>query len=566
MVAGGAVAVAVAIVRTGTAVALERFRLLVGVADASESASGPEAMKRAMVDVLVPAFAATAAIDDGTSGAEPRRPAARPRAGDRHAGLTGRPARYSQGDLRFAEVLAGRVALALDNAGLTSELTVAEEQFGVVVRTLAEAVTVNDAEGRIVYANEAAVELLRLKRRGARAGRRGPRRHGPLRGLRRARRPLRARATCRARGVRAGERDARAACSCATSCKATRRGALAAEQDARRCATRTGRSRGVVNVIEDVTRGQARRARAAAAGDGQRGARLLAGLRGDAAARRRGRRAGVRRLVRRRPAGARRRAAARRDRGHRAGEGRAGAAAARALPGAARRAGRCARVCAGSRAELVGRDHDEQLAAYARDERAPRDAAGDRPRLADHRAAASPARRRSAALTLATHDPGRRFDDSELRARRGARPARRDGGARTRARYTARARRSPATLQRGLRPPELLGRRPAVAARPVLRAAGELQRGRRRLLRRLRGPRGLDARGRRRRRPGRRGGRADVARALHAAQRRPSSRATSARAVAAAQRRRCAARRGCRCARSSARALRRAASDGDARS
>src|SRR5215216_4801568 len=68
--------------------------------------------------------------------------------------------RHTESDLRFAEVLAGRVALALDNAGLTSELTVAEEQFGVVVHTLAEAVTMNDADGRIVYANRAALELV----------------------------------------------------------------------------------------------------------------------------------------------------------------------------------------------------------------------------------------------------------------------------------------------------------------------------------------------------------------------------------------------------------------------
>ena len=61
--------------------------------------------------------------------------------------------RHTTADLRFAEVLAGRVALALDNAGLTSELTVAEEQFGVVVHTLAEAVTMNDVDGRLVYAN-----------------------------------------------------------------------------------------------------------------------------------------------------------------------------------------------------------------------------------------------------------------------------------------------------------------------------------------------------------------------------------------------------------------------------
>jgi PAS domain S-box-containing protein len=68
--------------------------------------------------------------------------------------------RHTESDLHFAEVLAGRVALALDNAGLTRELTVAEEQFGLVLHALAEAVTMNDAAGRLVYANPAAVELL----------------------------------------------------------------------------------------------------------------------------------------------------------------------------------------------------------------------------------------------------------------------------------------------------------------------------------------------------------------------------------------------------------------------
>ncbi len=68
--------------------------------------------------------------------------------------------RHRESDLHFAEVLAGRVALALDNAGLTSELTVAEEQFGLLVHNLAEAVTMNDADGRLVYVNPAAVALL----------------------------------------------------------------------------------------------------------------------------------------------------------------------------------------------------------------------------------------------------------------------------------------------------------------------------------------------------------------------------------------------------------------------
>ncbi len=80
--------------------------------------------------------------------------------------------RHTEYDLHFAEVLAGRVALALDNAGLTSELTVAEEQFGLVVHALAEAVMLNDAEGRLVYANPAAAELLGAADRGRARARR----------------------------------------------------------------------------------------------------------------------------------------------------------------------------------------------------------------------------------------------------------------------------------------------------------------------------------------------------------------------------------------------------------
>jgi GAF domain-containing protein len=75
-------------------------------------------------------------------------------------GASGRA--YSRADLEFAEVLAGRVALTLDNAGLTRELTAAERRLDAVLDGLAEAVVVNDAAGRIVYANDAAVDVLRV--------------------------------------------------------------------------------------------------------------------------------------------------------------------------------------------------------------------------------------------------------------------------------------------------------------------------------------------------------------------------------------------------------------------
>lgn len=67
---------------------------------------------------------------------------------------------YNAEDLAFAKVLAGRAALALDNAGLFSELETIEAQLTVVLSTLAEAVTVQHAGGSLIYANEAAAEML----------------------------------------------------------------------------------------------------------------------------------------------------------------------------------------------------------------------------------------------------------------------------------------------------------------------------------------------------------------------------------------------------------------------
>ncbi|MDX6554007.1 MAG: hypothetical protein QOD86_202, partial [Miltoncostaeaceae bacterium] len=68
--------------------------------------------------------------------------------------------RYGEADLRFAEVLSGRAALALDNAGLFSELEFAEARLTAALGNLAEAVTVQDPDGRLIYANEAAASAL----------------------------------------------------------------------------------------------------------------------------------------------------------------------------------------------------------------------------------------------------------------------------------------------------------------------------------------------------------------------------------------------------------------------
>jgi serine phosphatase RsbU (regulator of sigma subunit)/PAS domain-containing protein len=70
--------------------------------------------------------------------------------------------RYSGEDVRFAEVVAGRIAPALDAAGLSETVTGLERRFEVALQTLAEAVLVRDASGAIVFANPAAAQLLEV--------------------------------------------------------------------------------------------------------------------------------------------------------------------------------------------------------------------------------------------------------------------------------------------------------------------------------------------------------------------------------------------------------------------
>jgi PAS domain S-box-containing protein len=67
---------------------------------------------------------------------------------------------YEPDDLEFARVLSGRAALALDNAGLFTELETVEARLTAALGSLAEAVTVQDRTGTLVYANDAAAVLL----------------------------------------------------------------------------------------------------------------------------------------------------------------------------------------------------------------------------------------------------------------------------------------------------------------------------------------------------------------------------------------------------------------------
>lgn len=62
--------------------------------------------------------------------------------------------------LSFLEVVAERATRGLTNAKVIEELTLTRRRLERILAALAEAVTVNDAEGRLVYANDAAARLL----------------------------------------------------------------------------------------------------------------------------------------------------------------------------------------------------------------------------------------------------------------------------------------------------------------------------------------------------------------------------------------------------------------------
>jgi GAF domain-containing protein len=75
-------------------------------------------------------------------------------------GTSGRS--YDEDDLRYAEILSGHLALALDNATLAQTVTGLERRLEATLTNLAEAVIVREAGGEIVFANSAAVLLLNL--------------------------------------------------------------------------------------------------------------------------------------------------------------------------------------------------------------------------------------------------------------------------------------------------------------------------------------------------------------------------------------------------------------------
>ena len=67
---------------------------------------------------------------------------------------------FAQRDVRFTEVMSGRIALALDNAGLFSDLESVERRLDAVMNLVDEAVIVHDSDARVVFANRAAARWL----------------------------------------------------------------------------------------------------------------------------------------------------------------------------------------------------------------------------------------------------------------------------------------------------------------------------------------------------------------------------------------------------------------------
>jgi PAS domain-containing protein len=153
---------------------LGREEMLSAAARLPEPGETPEQTAQRVTEMLVPRFAGFAAIDAEVAGKQIRlgargtEPADTPsavvtalRARGRELGrLSIGGGRGGADDPDFLRVFGGRVALALDNAGLSQELVTVEQQLQAILENLGEAVTVQDRSGRLVFANRAAAELL----------------------------------------------------------------------------------------------------------------------------------------------------------------------------------------------------------------------------------------------------------------------------------------------------------------------------------------------------------------------------------------------------------------------
>ena len=185
VVAGAAFAILGVRTRERLGVDRDRFRLLSAAAALGDTVTTVDDTIRRVTELLIPEVADVCAIDVERAGQddrraiaydgplpgdvadldEERRIAVELRAGGRRIGtltlaMTTSGRRYDDADREFVAVLAGRIALALANAGLSSEVESLEAQLSAALGQLAEAVTIQDTTGTLIYANQAAADAL----------------------------------------------------------------------------------------------------------------------------------------------------------------------------------------------------------------------------------------------------------------------------------------------------------------------------------------------------------------------------------------------------------------------
>ena len=69
---------------------------------------------------------------------------------------------YTEREVEIVSELARRAALAIDNSRLFSEVRSIERRLEAILSTMAEAITLIDRDGTLIYANQAAADLLRV--------------------------------------------------------------------------------------------------------------------------------------------------------------------------------------------------------------------------------------------------------------------------------------------------------------------------------------------------------------------------------------------------------------------
>ncbi|MBE2315563.1 SpoIIE family protein phosphatase [Solirubrobacter sp. CPCC 204708] len=136
----------------------ERYALIRGAAVIADSDLTVAEVIERLTALLTPGYATRCEVDLETTEPPRHRPQALTVplvARGRDIGtlrLTATERTYAPEELEFAQLLAGRVALALENA----QLQRVETRLTAALDTLAEAVTIQDPSGRLIYANQAA--------------------------------------------------------------------------------------------------------------------------------------------------------------------------------------------------------------------------------------------------------------------------------------------------------------------------------------------------------------------------------------------------------------------------